>query len=54
MTTQMEATEQYYVAVMLFVVLYKMVVTCESVDELTSSRWCYLLCKLPFGIFFQT
>ena len=33
MTIQMKATEQYFLVV-LFIMLYKVVLTCESVDEI--------------------
>ena len=35
-TTQLKATEQYF-PVVLFIMLYKVVLTFESVDEI---RWC--------------
>ena len=37
MTIQMKATEQYF-PVVLFITLYKVVLTFESVDEIL---WCY-------------
>ena len=37
MTIQMKATEQYF-PVVLFIMLYKVVLTFESVDEIL---WCY-------------
>ena len=37
MTVQMKATEQYF-SVVLFIMLYKEVLTFESVDEIL---WCY-------------
>ena len=36
-TLQMKATEQYF-TVVLFIMLYKVVLTLESVDEIL---WCY-------------
>ena len=46
-TIQMKATEQYF-PMALFIMLYKVVLTFESVDELLSSTfqsYCLLCCK---------